>query len=119
MGKPADFVDGCHDDSMDAATKIQASFRGKKSRKKKKTEKKVDPDEEAQMDDEDDDEWEAGKATCYTKATNMVYSFAHDSGNEGNLKLDFNYIKLVSCDDGASQALFDELLTKQEEFYGS
>jgi len=125
--KPQDFVEGGHDDSMDAATKIQAQFRGKKSRKKtKKKEKVKDPDEEAtlvdwsiEMYDEDDDEWEAGKATCYTKATNMIYSFAHDSGNEGNLKLDFNYVKLVSCDDGASQTLFDELLTKQEEFYAS
>ena len=49
----------------------------------------------------------------------MIYCYAHDSGNEGNLKLDFKFIKLVSCDDGGTQELFDELLAKQQGYNAS
>jgi len=121
--KPSDFVDGVHDDSMDAATKIQSAFRGKKSRKKKDKQKTQEEqavmlDWTIEMYDEDDDEWEEGKATCYTQRSNMIYCYAHDSGNEGNLKLDFKFIKLVSCDDGGTQGLYDELFAKQEAYNG-
>ena len=39
-----------------------------------------------------------------------------DCKGGGRVQVDFKFMKLVSCDDGGTQELFDELLAKQQGY---
>ena len=74
----------------------------------------INTDWEIEVLDEENDTWHKGKAKKYNGNSNSIYVVVPSEGVEGDVALEWEFIRLVSCCDRKSEAVFEKLKAQQD-----
>lgn len=65
--------------------------------------------------EEDAELWHKGKASQVNEASNMIFIEGFSMGLEGEVEIDWDFIRLIECKDTESTELFEKLAIQQKE----